>query len=66
MSGHEFQEVATAGDLSDQLDHIANILERISTQLSALEATVHVPDYGEDIRRILDEVQGLRQDLTRP
>jgi hypothetical protein len=66
MSGHDFPEVAAEGDLGDQLDHIAMILERISKQLMTIESIqVEIPDNGADIRRLIEEVQGLREDLRK-
>ena len=61
MSGHDFPEVAADGEIGEQLEHIAMILERISAQLSTIEST-HVS--GSDVQRLLEEVQGLRRDLS--
>jgi hypothetical protein len=64
MSGHDFPEVAAAGDVGEQLEHITMILERISAQLTTIES-IHLPDNGEEIRRLVEEVQALRNDLQR-
>jgi hypothetical protein len=64
MSGHDFPEIAAEGDLSDRLDHIAMILERISKQLMTIEGIqLEIPDNRDELRRLIEEVQGLRKDL---
>jgi hypothetical protein len=63
MSGHDFPEVAADGDVGEQLEHIVMILERISAQLTALEGA---QESRTDFRRLLEEIQGLRRDLSGP